>query len=220
MPKNRPNRPRRKAKQERARETVDIVMEAAARVLTERGYAAATTNRIAETAGVSVGTLYEYFANKEEVFDALIQRELEALVVAVQGQKLSPDIPVDEKLAQLVVAAMGAMRFGPEFLRALEQVPGASFQRHLAEARRLVTRFVKEILEAHRSELRVTDLDLAAFMVVAAAEGVGGNATSDLFDERLSTELAALLKVYLTGTEPSTEPSTKADGRRAAPVDA
>ena len=60
---------------------------------------------------------------------------------------------------------------------------------------------VKQLLEDHREELRVTDLDLAAFMVVSAAEGVAANATSEFFDERLAQEIAVLLKVYLTGAE-------------------
>jgi AcrR family transcriptional regulator len=62
MPEKPSKRPRRKAKQERARKTVEALLEAAARVLRQRGYSAATTNRIADAAGVSVGTLYEYFA--------------------------------------------------------------------------------------------------------------------------------------------------------------
>ncbi len=63
MPTKRRNPPRRKAKQERARETIEIVIEAAARVLLREGYARASTNRIAETAGVSVGTIYQYFSD-------------------------------------------------------------------------------------------------------------------------------------------------------------
>jgi AcrR family transcriptional regulator len=200
MPTSRAGRPRRKAKQDRARETVAIVLEAAARVLLDQGYALATTNRIAKKAGVSVGTLYEYFANKEEVFDALIQRELESIVAAVGSRELNPDAPVDKKISQLVLASMGAMRFGPELFRSLEQVPNASFRRHLAQARQVVLESIKQLLEEHRAELRVTDLDLAAFMVVSAAEGVGANATSEFFGERLARELAVLLKVYLTGT--------------------
>jgi AcrR family transcriptional regulator len=199
MPTSRADRPRRKAKQDRARETVAIVLEAAARVLLDQGYALATTNRIAKKAGVSVGTLYEYFANKEEVFDALIQRELESIVAALGSRELNPDSPVDEKISQLVLAAMGAMRFGPELLRSLEQVPNASFRRHLAQARQIVLKSIKQLLEENRDQLRVTDLDLAAFMVVSAAEGVGANATSEFFGERLARELAVLLKVYLTG---------------------
>ena len=49
------------------------------------------TNRIAEAAGVGVGTVYEYFADKEAVFDALIRRELAALVSAVEALELSDD---------------------------------------------------------------------------------------------------------------------------------
>jgi AcrR family transcriptional regulator len=201
MPTRRTPRPRRKAKQVRARETVEIVLEAAARVLLDQGYAHATTNRIAERAGVSVGTLYEYFANKEEIFEALIKRELECIVVAVRSQEQRPDDPVDERIGQLILASMRAMRFGPELFRSLEQVPHASFRRHLSQARRLVLDSVERLLEEHREELRVTDLELAAFMAVSAAEGIGANATSDFFDERLAREIAVLLKVYLTGKE-------------------
>lgn len=192
-------RPRRKAKQERSRETVDVILEAAARVLIERGYALATTNRIAQAAGVSIGTLYEYYSNKEDVFDALIRRELDALVVAIRDQELHPDAHVDETLSQLLVAAMGAMRYGPQLFRSLEQVPGAKFRRQLADSRRLVIQFVRQILEHHRTELLVDDLDLAAFVIVSAVEGVGGNAAGEIFDDRLERELTTLLKAYLTG---------------------
>jgi AcrR family transcriptional regulator len=123
--------PRRRAKQDRARATVDAILEAAARVLAEQGYAAATTNRLAEKAGVSIGTLYEYFGNREEVFDALIRRELAALVVILSNQHLDPALPIIDKLMQLIGSAMTSMRFGPDFFRALEQVPGAIFRRQL-----------------------------------------------------------------------------------------
>ncbi len=192
-------RPRRKAKQERSRETVDAIQEAAARVLIERGYALATTNRIAQTAGVSIGTLYEYYANKEDVFDALIRRELDGLVVAIRNQEFRPGAHVDETLSQLLAAAMGAVRYGPQLFRSLEQVPDAKFRRQLADARRLVIQFVRQVLEHHRAELVVSDLDLAAFVIVSAAEGVGGNAVAEIFDDRLEQELTRLLKAYLTG---------------------
>ncbi len=58
---------------------------------------------------------------------------------------------------------------------------------------------IKQLLEENRDQLRVTDLDLAAFMVVSAAEGVGANATNEFFGERLAREIAVLLKVCLTG---------------------
>ena len=201
MPARSSKRPRRKAKQARSRETVEALLEAAARVLDEQGYARATTNRIAEDAGASVGTLYEYFANKEEVYDALIQREIEAVVGAIRSEPIDPAAPIQQTLGQVLRLAMGALERGPEFIRALEQVPGSVFRRRLAVARRTVVGFVRQLLEARRDELRVRDLDLAAFLVVSAAEGIGANASRDQFDDRLADEIATLLSLYLMGSE-------------------
>ena len=192
------SRPRRKAQQERARQTVDTLLEAAARVLLDRGYASATTNRIAARAGVSIGTLYEYFANKEELFRALIGRELDAIVRAVESVPRQPNDPLDETLGRVIGAAMGAMHYGPELVRRLEQVPQASFRTQLASARARVVQLVRQILECHRDELQVADLELAAFLIVSAAEGIGSNATREQFGAPLAAELAALVRVYLT----------------------
>jgi AcrR family transcriptional regulator len=200
MPTRRAKSPRRKPKQARAHDTVEVVLDAAARVLARHGYARATTNRIADAAGVSVGTVYEYFSSKEAVFDALIRRELDALVVAFRGQGLEPGIALDTRIESFLRAGMGAMRHGPELFRAVEAVPGAIFRHHLAGARQLVVGLVEQLLEAHRSELRVADLGLAAFIVVSAVEGVGTNATRQVFDERLARELTSLVMLYLTGS--------------------
>jgi AcrR family transcriptional regulator len=199
VPQQHANRPRRKAKQERSRATVDAILEAAARVLVEQGYAAATTNRLAQVAGVSIGTLYEYFANREEVYDALIRREIDALLLALEGQAPAPGRPLIETLMERVGTAMATMRFGPDLTRALEQVPGALFRRRLSVARSQVLGFVERLLEAHRSELQVEDLELAAFMVVSAVEGVAANASNERFDARLAAEIEVLLRCYLVG---------------------
>ena len=200
MPERAPKRPRRKAKQDRARRTLEVILEAAARVLLERGYASASTNRIAETAGVSVGTVYEYFANKDEIFEALIETEIARLVDALQGQ---PDgASIVDTLTGMIVAAISSMRHGPELYRVLEQVGDASFRRRLATARREVTAHLVELFEAHRSELRVADLERAAFVVVGAVEGVAANASRESLDERLVVELSDLLRGYLVGSGP------------------
>ena len=63
----RPYAMRKLPKQRRAALTVDAILEAAARILVETGYATASTNRIAERAGVGIGSLYEYFPGKEAI---------------------------------------------------------------------------------------------------------------------------------------------------------
>jgi AcrR family transcriptional regulator len=66
----------RKPHQERALHKVGLILEAAMRLLDKGGMALLTTNAVAATAGVSVGTLYQYFANKEAILDALADREM------------------------------------------------------------------------------------------------------------------------------------------------
>ena len=66
--------PRKSASQERSRATVDALLEATARVLMKEGYDRASTNRIAEVAGVSIGSLYQYFPSKEALVAAVIDR--------------------------------------------------------------------------------------------------------------------------------------------------
>lgn len=69
------DRPRKSPRQQRSRATVDTLLEAAAQVFSREGVSA-TTNRIAERAGVSIGTLYQYFPNKIAMLRALAERHL------------------------------------------------------------------------------------------------------------------------------------------------
>ncbi|PID37533.1 MAG: hypothetical protein CSB49_08945 [Proteobacteria bacterium] len=65
--------PKRRPRQERARLTCEAILEAAGQILVRDGYARASTNRIARRAGVSIGSLYQYFRNKEEIFLTLLE---------------------------------------------------------------------------------------------------------------------------------------------------
>ncbi len=65
---------RKRPKQGRSKFTVDAILEGAARILIADGYASFNTNRVAEVAGVSVGSLYQYFPNKEAIVAALWER--------------------------------------------------------------------------------------------------------------------------------------------------
>jgi len=191
---------RRRAKQARSQQTTAVVLEAAAQVLRREGYAAATTNRIAERAGVSVGTIYQYFANKEEVFDALICREIEGLLEVLHRVEFDPDESLAEALRRLLELLVRARPDAPVLYRSLEQVPQALFRRRVAEARGSVIDWVREFLASHGGEVRVPDLGVAAFVVVSAAEGVAINASVELYRERAADELATMFTRYLTGS--------------------
>lgn len=189
--------PRRHAKQERAHVTLGAILEAAARVLVREGYAGATTNRIAEVAGVSVGTLYQYFAHKDDVFDALIRRETAATLRVIDAERPDPRETLAVALRRVFVALTAAQPLGPDLYRQLEYVPNALLRRRVTEGKQHVVVFVRSLLEAHRSELRAGDLDLAALVLVNATEGVAMGASAELFGERLSNELTTLFTRYL-----------------------
>ena len=82
-------RPRKKPVQGRSRVTVDAIIEAAARLFVRDGYAGSTTNRIAEVAGVSIGSLYEYFPNKGSILAALLKRQVDTML-ALMRERLGP----------------------------------------------------------------------------------------------------------------------------------
>lgn len=86
MPQARRAEPRKAPSQQRSRQTVERILDAAARLLDERGYAATTTNHVAELAGVSIGSLYQYFPNKDALLVALAEQHLEESSLQMAGR--------------------------------------------------------------------------------------------------------------------------------------
>ncbi|MGH7899664.1 MAG: TetR/AcrR family transcriptional regulator [Candidatus Binatia bacterium] len=91
-------KPRKLPRQARSKATVDAIVEACARLLREGGYAALTTNRIADLAGVSIGTLYEFFPGKESIVAALTERHLNRSVADVRAG-LEAALDLEERAA-------------------------------------------------------------------------------------------------------------------------
>ncbi|PTS82218.1 TetR/AcrR family transcriptional regulator [Pseudomonas sp. HMWF032] len=86
---------RKKPCQQRSQQMVDILLEASGRVIERQGLANLTTNRVAAEAGVSVGSLYQYFANKQELLEGLLEKmalDITRLVDARMAQLLEADV--------------------------------------------------------------------------------------------------------------------------------
>lgn len=167
--------PRRRPSQQRSQLTFDAIVEAAAQVFERHGYAAGTTNRIAERAGVSIGTLYQYFDGKDAVLAAVFDRHFAegAATVAPALAKLREEPPPDpEPLLRDILEAMVALHAREPNLHRLlfEEAPLApSLRRRIAELEEAIAVEVAEWLRRRRSP---GDPATTAWIVVQAVEAL------------------------------------------------
>src|SRR5580692_12951123 len=117
--------PRKAAIQQRARLTVGALLDATARILVKDGYDKASTNKIALAAGVSIGSLYQYFPSKEALVAAVVDRHMTQMLDLVRDEIVKVAArPVDVAVRRLVTAMSDAYRVDPKLHRVLaEQVP-------------------------------------------------------------------------------------------------
>src|SRR5580700_3072204 len=106
---------RREPQQRRARETVEAVLDAVERVLKRRGLEGVTTNRIAEAAGVSIGSVYQYFPDKRAIFTALHDRHVETIARLIDRTLVEQAAaPLEDFVRALVEALVDAHAADPE----------------------------------------------------------------------------------------------------------
>ncbi|ATE55671.1 TetR/AcrR family transcriptional regulator [Actinosynnema pretiosum] len=195
--------PRRKPRQVRAELTRERILTAAAHVFTEHGYAAGTTNRIAERARVSIGSLYQYFPNKDSILAALLIQHVDrGSWPGFEELDLAPGT-LEALVRALVRDAVDHHRDDPRLLRLMIEEAAAS-QDLLDAVRRhgeLRTGQVRQVLERH-PDVRVGDPGLAADLVLFTVEmnthkfmAAPGGTAVEVFEE----ELVAMVTRYLRG---------------------
>ncbi|KQU85515.1 TetR family transcriptional regulator [Mesorhizobium sp. Root102] len=198
--------PRKGASQERSRATVDALVEATARILIREGFDKASTNRIAVEAGVSVGSLYQYYPGKEALVAAVIDRHNQEIMQVVRGAFAEiASQPVEKAVRRLVAVAIEAHSIDPKLHRVLaEQIPRTGRLENVETFNREAHAMFKAYLESHRDELRAADLALAAFVCVTSIEALAHNAVlhsdgklSDKTIRTLTDEATRLVVGYL-----------------------
>jgi AcrR family transcriptional regulator len=203
-----PTTPRKSASQKRSRLTVDALVEATARILVREGFDHASTNEIARVAGVGIGSLYQYFPNKEALVGAVLDRHSEAMMQVVRAALVKIALrPVEEGAGALVRVMIDAHRVNPKLHRVLaEQVPRVGRLDDIHAIDRAAYALVRAYLEAHREELAVSDTDLAAFVCVTTVEALTHaavvdrpDAVSDVEADRFVEEVTLLILRYLKG---------------------
>lgn len=160
---------------------VDAILKATIRVLIERGYEGATTIAIAARAGVSVGSLYQYFPNKESLVAALIERHVVELVACVDAA-LAAIRSADprEGVRALIRAGVDAHRINPALHKVLtEQVPRVGHLKVAMNTSKVLTERLATYLTRHTSRLGGRDPKLLAFVVETVVEALTHRAVID-----------------------------------------
>jgi AcrR family transcriptional regulator len=166
--------PRKSASQERSRLTVNAILEATARILVREGYDRASTNKIAATAGVSIGSLYQYFPSKEALLAAVRDRHSHEVLHSIRNTLVEVATrPIEEAVRGFVSIAIDAHRIDPKLHRVLaEEIPRLGRVESVERTSLDAYALIRGYLEAHRDEIDVADLDLAAFICVTIVESL------------------------------------------------
>lgn len=191
--------PRKLPQQDRSKVTVEAILTATARILTSEGYDKATTNRIAELAGVSIGSLYQYFPSKEALVTSLAENHANTMMEIVESKlKDLFNSPIEVVIRELVKASITAHCVDPMLHKVLnEQVPRIN-----TDAEHRVTTLLHAYLELHRDRIEVQNLDLAVLIIERTVEALTHTAVIErsqlLNDGQLEQEITTLLLSYLT----------------------
>jgi AcrR family transcriptional regulator len=195
--------PRKKPRQERSQATVEAILSATARVLCSTGYDHASTNRIALAAGVSVGSLYQYFPSKEALVAALVEKHTDQMMSLLRAKLAEVALaPLPVAVRTMIEAMFDAHAVDPKLHKVLiEQVPRIGRLEKLVDMDHEIEVLLAAYLQARANELRRQDVGAAAIVLVHLVESVTHHAVlTELPASRrraLSDELTDMVLRYL-----------------------
>lgn len=189
--------PRKKPRQARSLVTVEAILEAAAHILAKDGYAGFTTNRVAERAGVSIGSLYQYYPNKQSLLAALHARHLDQIMASGAAiLRDSDDCSLAEALDRLV-GTIVSIHLDSD---GLHRVVAEETPESLSKATTL--ELVRNLLDRYQEVLKLEDPDLVAYMLSvttkAVIHGTLRDRPEDLRERRVERELVRMFLAYLS----------------------
>lgn len=191
---------RREPKQARARATVEAILTATAHILERDGPDGATTNAIAQRAGVSIGSVYQYFGSREALFEELTRRHV-AQMQAVLAQALTELLraPLEQAIQRLMAALITAHRINPRLDHALQRM--APISTWLLDEFELLGASMAAAALRSRADLDLDDPDRVGWLLVTAVGGVIRASLRQrpevISDPALERDLADLVLGYL-----------------------
>jgi AcrR family transcriptional regulator len=202
--------PRKSPRQERARATVDAILGAAADLFAARGYARTNTNHIARRAGVSVGSLYQYFPNKDAILTALLDRHLRAVEATIARCVLVIEdaaVPLRTGVRHLLEELLELHEADPRLTRAVEDQAGQMprVPEALGRYEKAYLGKLEQILRS-RPEVRSGDHHLMAHLLFEATETASGwlaHGLASRFDRETALDEATLLLCRYVERQPA-----------------
>ncbi len=201
---------RRPPTQRRAEVLVQSVREAARQILASEGADALTTNRVAERAGISVGSLYHYYPNKESIvadlFDAMVDDLVAEIVETGRGTHLE-ELPLDRALESFISMMFHHRQRLTGLHREFLERWGSRYEvshRVSPDGRtfgQITHDTLFDVLARHRAEIDVDDLDAAAYGISLLVEGFGRAVWEERLPEmpleRLVEDLSRAMLAFL-----------------------
>jgi len=191
---------RKEPRQARSRATVETIIQAGARVLSREGWAGFTTNKVADLAGVSVGSLYQYFPDKLSLVDAIRQNHLDDCLSIMRKIKAKGLAPM-EFVANIVQAMIEAHSTYPGLHRVLlDEAPSSDDYRNPNSGFEIeYLAYYADAVSIYRNRQPNKADHIKALIISDAVDGVIHNAARHglLDDPTIQSELIRLVSKYL-----------------------
>lgn len=199
---------RKRPLQARAQATVEAILEATSQVLVKEGWDKLTTTRVAERAGVSVGTLYQYFPSRESLVAAIMDRYADAVASAIEEASTREGKTLAETVGIMIDALCTAKLSNPELSVAIRsQIPRVEGVEHVSKIINRCRKAIRPLLARHKREIPDDDLEARTFVTVHAVSGVMDAALEQslkmLGRPAFQAQLVALALGYLTTPTPA-----------------
>lgn len=202
MSENLPSSPRKQPRQQRARQTVQRLLDAAAELIEDHGLESLTTNRIAEHAGVNIASLYQYFPHKDAIVAALVESWLQEVTRQLSAVlDVRSEMPVAESTRLWCQAGLAYFRRRPALLALLLRVRDRPDDWPAARQLELrLMEIMRRFLLPRRDALAIPDLDLGIQTAYTAAAAVLLRQLTDPVpyyrDEQIIGEVVRLITGY------------------------
>lgn len=201
--------------QERSRQTVATILDACSRLLISEGFYSITTDKIAKEAGVSIGSLYQFFGNKESVVQAVVKNivEEDKRIISEKMRAISP-LPPEQRVRAMIELAVDTIRRNSELRAKLTTI-----QYYVAEASYMSEsiRFFQEVVRYNLPQIPGRDMEKVSYLVVNAFIGLVNTMSIDrpeaIHDAGIVQEITQMFFKYLDLEPAST--ATSSVGARA-----